>query len=121
VLDAGALIALERGDRRLQVLFRGSFKGQLKFCVPTGVLAQVWRDGVRQPLLARFLKLPAVKVLPLSEAHAKAAGALCGRSGTDDVIDASVVVCAQERGCPVVTSDPKDLRALDPALEIYSL
>ena len=38
--------------------------------------------------------------------------------GATDVIDASVVLCARERGCVVMTSDPDDILRLDPDLEI---
>ena len=50
---------------------------------------------------------------------AKASGELCGRTDTRDVIDASVVVCAREqRDSIVLTSDPTDIRNLDPALDV---
>jgi hypothetical protein len=59
-----------------------------------------------------------VSVVALGEPEARAAGALCGRAGTADVVDASVVVCARVRGHAVITGDPVDLLALDPALRI---
>ena len=41
------------------------------------------------------------------------------RSRTSDVIDASVVVCAREQTHgTVLTSDPHDLRHLDPTLDV---
>jgi predicted nucleic acid-binding protein len=36
-------------------------------------------------------------------------------SGTRDIVDAHVVVCARRSRQPIVTSDPDDLRRLDPA------
>lgn len=46
-------------------------------------------------------------------------GRLLGAAGTSDVVDAAVVVCAQALGlAPVITSDPQDLRKLDPALPL---
>jgi hypothetical protein len=45
-------------------------------------------------------------------------GALLARSGTSDIVDAHVVICAQDSGFAVLTSDPSDIRRLDPELEI---
>lgn len=119
VLDTGALVAIERGDDKMSALLEAALKTTVKFVVPAGVLAQAWRDGARQARLARFLKTSLVEVMPLSEAQARAAGVLCGLSGTSDVIDASVVITARERRCAVVTGDPGDLSALDPSLQLH--
>lgn len=121
VLDTGALIGIERGDEKMSALLEASLKTAVRFLVPAGVLAQAWRDGARQTRLARFLKTPQVEVLPLSEARARAAGVLCGLSGTSDVVDASVVISANERRCSVVTGDPADLGALDPSLQLHQV
>ena len=86
------------------------------FAVPAGVLGQVWRDGRVQARLARFLASPRVRVVPLDDAGARAVGQLCGATNTKDVVDASVVVCAQGLGDAVLTSDPEDLLRLDPGL-----
>jgi hypothetical protein len=59
-----------------------------------------------------------VNVAALGEAEAKAAGVLCGRTGTTDVIDASVVITARLSRKAVVTSDADDLRRLDPHLSL---
>ena len=53
--------------------------------------------------------------------RARQAGQLCGVTGTSDVIDASVVLCAREHGHTVVTSDPDDLRRLDPKLDLIEI
>ena len=50
--------------------------------------------------------------------EARAVGQLCGATGTSDVIDASVVVCAARRATAIVTSDPEDLRRLDPSIDL---
>jgi hypothetical protein len=120
VLDAGALIGIERNDERMRALLDAAPRG-VRFLVPSGALAQAWRDGARRVLLSRFLRSQEVEVLPLSDARARAAGVLCGLSRTSDVVDASVVVCAREHQCSVITSDPGDLERLDPALELHSL
>lgn len=48
------------------------------------------------------------------------AGALIA-SNTDDVVDATVALCARERGGAVVTSDAADLRRIDPALTVIAI
>ncbi len=39
--------------------------------------------------------------------------------GTADVVDAHVVICARRAHQRVVSSDPEDLRRLDPTIEIF--
>jgi hypothetical protein len=120
-LDAGALIALERGDRRLIALIRQALSEGRRFRVPAGVVGQAWRDGRRQAVLSRFLRGTEVTVVPLDERLARAAGELCGRTGTADVIDVSVVLVARQHRDIVVTSDPSDLRHLDPGAVIVAV
>lgn len=120
VLDAGALIALEREDRGVAVLVkRAAAGGGIR--VPAAALAQVWRQGPRHVRLADLLSHPLARVVPLDSATAKAAGSLCGRARTRDVVDASVVVCALEHGGPVLTSDPEDLRRLAPDVRVVDV
>jgi len=120
-LDAGALIALERGDRRMIALLRLALAEGRSFRVPAGVVGQAWRGGSRQVVLSRFLRGTEVRVVPLDERLARAAGELCGAMGTADVIDASVVLVAREHRDSIVTSDPGDLRRLDPGALIVAL
>ena len=90
--------------------------------VPATVLAQVWRGGPRSAPVARLLAAADVTVVPLDEGRARAVGLLLASSGTSDVADASVVLCAREHGRDViVTSDPDDLRRLDPQAELAVL
>ena len=118
-LDAGALIALDRGQSRVLALTRTALNEERSITIPAGALAQAWRDGRRQARLAAFVGAAAVDPL---EAHgARAAGTLCARSETADVVDASVVVSARARDDHVVTSDPDDLRRLDPALRVIHI
>lgn len=118
--DAGALIAVDRGDERIVALIRTARRSGLGIAVPAGALAQVWRDGRRQARLAGLLRVraDAPQVVPLD---ARAAGELCGQTRTTDVIDASVVLCALTRGDQIVTSDPGDLRRLDPAAPLIPI
>lgn len=116
VLDAGALIALERDGDRIGRLLPRAASGRA-LLVPATVLAQVWR-GTRQVRLARLLALPLVTVVPLDALTARGVGSLLAMSGTRDVVDAHVVVVATMHAAGVVTSDPDDLRRLDPRLEL---
>ncbi|OFW17894.1 MAG: hypothetical protein A3H97_15785 [Acidobacteria bacterium RIFCSPLOWO2_02_FULL_65_29] len=114
-LDAGALIAFERNDRRLVALIARALEHGYSLAVPAGVVGQVWRDGRRQARLARLLGADEVEIETLDDHRARAAGQLCGIRGTTDVIDASVVLCARARGHRIATADPDDIRRLDPA------
>ena len=78
VLDAGALIAIERGNRRMQALLDEAHVAGAELTIPAGALAQSWRGTPRQARLARLLRLANVKVAPLDEPTAKAAGVLAG-------------------------------------------
>jgi len=120
-LDAGALIALDRGDRRMIALLQQALAEGRRFRVPAGVVGQAWRDGRRQIALARFLRGIEVQVVPLEERLSRAAGELCGASGTADVIDASVVLVARQHRDIIVTGDASDLRRLDPRAAIVPL
>jgi hypothetical protein len=113
ILDAGALIAFERSDRRVVRLLE--LAGELH--VPAGAVGQVWRNPARQVRLVRLLATDKVVVHELDAESAKAAGHLCGATGTDDVIDASVVLVARARRGVVLTSDPDDIRRIGPGLD----
>ena len=47
VLDAGALIAIEKGDRKVLALCKIATVAGASIVVTTGVIGQVWRDGQR--------------------------------------------------------------------------
>ena len=117
VLDAGALIAVERGDRRVMALMGLA----PRLHIPAGALAQVWRDPARQVLLGRFLAAEQTVIHDLTEERAKAAGVVCRGSGSADAIDASVVVLAREVDGSVLTSDSGDLVQLAPDLRVISV
>jgi hypothetical protein len=120
-LDAGALIAVDRNDRRVVLYLRRAIERKLETVVPAGVLGQVWRDGRRQARLAQLLGEPEVSVEPLDGHRARAAGQLCGVRGTADVIDASVVLCARMRKHQILTADVDDLLQLDPNADLVDI
>jgi len=115
-VDASALIAFERNDRAVVAIVARAQQHKVRLAAPAGVVGQVWRDGRLQVRLARLLGSDLVEVVPLDDERARAAGQLCGVAGTLDVIDASVVLCARERGHGVLTSDVDDLERLDASL-----
>lgn len=120
-LDTGALIAFERNDRRVVTLLLRALQNGLAVAVPAGVVSQAWRDGKRQVPLVRLLGSHLVEIEPLDDRRARAAGQLCGVTGTSDVVDASVVLCARARGQAVMTADVDDLRRLDPTLPLHAV
>ncbi len=115
VLDAGALIAFERADPRMRALLREAARAKAKLVVPSGVVAQVFRNRARQVPLCALLDTESTTVPVLDRTLAEAAGSLCGRVGTRDVVDASVVLVAKRERAIIITSDVDDLRALDPS------
>lgn len=121
VLDAGALIAFDRGDKRMIALLRSAATQGRTFRVPSGVVAQAWRNGRVQVNLARFLRSEHVEIVPLDEHLARSCGELCAAKQSADIIDASVVILARQRKDPIVTSDPNDIRRLDPAADIIAV
>jgi hypothetical protein len=117
-LDAGALTAFERNDRRVVALLAQALHHGWALVVPAGVVGQVWRDGKRQARLARLLGTRELQIEALDDRRAREAGQLCGVRGTSDVIDASVVLGARARRHKIMTSDPVDLERLDPRAEL---
>ena len=117
VLDAGALIALDRGDRDLMSTLQAAFENGHEVQAPAGAIGQAWRDPNRHALLSRVLKR--CEEGALDGSTARSSGQLCGQTGTSDVIDASVAVAdSSHHGSKVtlLTSDPEDLRNLLSAL-----
>ena len=120
--DSGALIAFEAKDRGLTTLVQRAHDLGRPIVIPSGVLAQVWRRrGPRQARLSILLGGHNVRVEDLTRNRAQATGELCGRSGTSDIVDASVVIAAWSNGRIVVTSDADDIRRLDPTLTIIAV
>jgi hypothetical protein len=112
--DAGALVAADRGERRAWARHRALLALREVPTAPAPVVAQAWRSGARQALLARFLVGCNVEVL--DDAQARAVGSLLARAGTADIVDACVVEGAVRRHDVVVSSDPVDLRTIADSL-----
>jgi rRNA-processing protein FCF1 len=110
IYDAGALIAAERGRREFLAMHREILAAEIDPIVPDVVLAQVWRGSPGQALLSGVLA--GCDVAATGERTARAAGVVCGRAKTSDIVDAVVVVTAVRWGAAVVTDDLADLRQL---------
>lgn len=109
VLDAGALIAVDRRDRKVGAQLRVLQQQGTPLRASAAVVAQVWRDGRRQVDLARVLS--GVGIEPLSCDDGKRIGELLARAGSADVVDAHVALLTSRQDV-VLTSDPNDIRAL---------
>jgi hypothetical protein len=120
-LDAGGLIALDRDDRRVVVLLARARETGARVTVPASVLAQAIRRPDKQVRLSRLIRQPTTDVIDLGRVDATNVGRLLAASRTSNIADAHVVICARRADQPVVTSDPGDLRQLDPALRLIAL
>ena len=105
----------------MRALCREALRTNAALVVPAGVVGQVIRDRPRQVALSALLKGRTTRVPALDQILAEAAGVLCGKTGTSDVIDASVALVARQERAVVITSDPEDLRRLDPGIRIQRI
>jgi hypothetical protein len=112
--DTGALIAADRGERRMWARHRALLMRREVPVVPAPVVAQSWRGTSPQALLARLLTGCGIEVL--DEVRARSAGTLAARASTTDIVDACVVEGALRRRDLVVSSDEGDLQAIASAI-----
>jgi predicted nucleic acid-binding protein len=108
--DTGALIAAERNNRKMWQIHAALVNEEVVPVVPAPVLAQAWRGGSKQAILARFLRT--CQVEPMTEKLSRDIGVLAGKSGHDDIVDVAVVEGAIRRGDGVVTSDAGHIRRI---------
>jgi predicted nucleic acid-binding protein len=109
VLDAGALIALDRGAEPVRGYVLLADRSQVELSTSSAVVAQVWRGGSRQARLARFLTSDLVNEIALGPEAARRIGVLAAAIGSKDVVDGHVAMIALEREAVVLTSDPDDI------------
>src|SRR5438128_527503 len=110
VLDAGALIALERNDRAMWRRLKSALHLNEIPVTHGGVIGQAWRGrGSRSALLS--LALASVDVRSVDEDLGKRSGELLARAKKNDVIDAALVLLSAD-GDVIATSDPGDLEPL---------
>ncbi|MGH7284305.1 MAG: hypothetical protein ACRELY_22485 [Polyangiaceae bacterium] len=118
VLDAGALVAVDRADRRVGAMLRVLEQRRIPLSTSAAVVAQVWRNGSRQALLAKVLQGVAVRALGVGDD--RSIGELLAATRTSDVVDGHVALLAGD-GDVVMTSDPSDLRKLLDARRVDAL
>lgn len=112
--DTGALIAADRGERRMWARHRALLARREVPAVPAPVVAQSWRGISRQALLARLLS--GCDVEALDDGLARSVGALAARAETADVVGACVVEGALRRRDLIVSCDEGDLQAIASAV-----
>lgn len=116
VLDAGALIAVDRGDRYVLTLLKREVDQGRAPVTHGGVFGQVWRGGPRQARLAQLVGALDVRALDL--VLGRESGALLARSRRADVVDAALVLLAVD-GDQILTSDPGDIAPLAAAAGLH--
>ena len=118
ILDAGALVGVDRNDRAVLARLAAAQRNGLELRTNPMVVAQVWRDRQgRQANLARLLQ--AVKVSRSTIRKVARPAPCLGQAGTADPIDATVVLLANP-GDRILTSDPDDLTRLAEAANVPS-
>jgi predicted nucleic acid-binding protein len=117
VLDTGAFIAVERGDRAVVAQIKRERQRGRAPLTCGGVVAEVWRGGNGRQAPVSLL-LAGVKVVPIDDMLGRKAGMLLARSGLSGAIDASVVCLAYD-GDDIMTADPADLRILAEAADLH--
>jgi hypothetical protein len=116
ILDTGAFIALERNDRAMWQRLKLALQAREVPVSHGGIVGQAWRGkGSRQALLAKALDV--VDIRRLDAALGRAAGELLARGKKREVIDAALVLLAND-GDRVITSDPDDLAPLARAADL---
>ncbi|HEY4159398.1 MAG TPA: PIN domain-containing protein [Polyangiaceae bacterium] len=117
-LDAGGLIALDRNDRRVLALLARAEELRAHITVPATALAQALRTPAKQARLSRLLRQPSTRIVPLDGPDASQVGILLAATRSTDIVDAHVVICARRNAESIVTSDPGDLKRLDPGARL---
>jgi hypothetical protein len=109
VFDAGALIALDRGDRGVGAMLAAAAQDGVEVVTSSACIAQAWRDPARQArlvwALAGFLEWP------LDPPRARRCGLLLTSARTRDIVDAAIVGLVAD-GDTILTSDPEDIEHL---------
>lgn len=119
MLDAGFLIAVEQSDHRTQAVKLSAQRRGEKLHTTGLVVAQVWRGGTHQARLSAFIKT--LVIHPFHDPHdprqpAYRVGQLLAASSTKDVVDAHLVLTANQLDLDVLTGDPDDLNKVAAAL-----
>jgi predicted nucleic acid-binding protein len=109
-LDAGALIAYERGEERIREILAVAYARGLVPTIPAIALGEVWRGDAKDARVARLLK--ACSIEAVDERLAREAGRLRRATQGSGAIDACIAVGVSKRRDAIATSDPGDMRRL---------
>jgi predicted nucleic acid-binding protein len=109
-LDAGALIAYERGGQRIREILAVAYARGLVPTIPAIALAEVWRGDAKDARIARLLK--ACSIEAVDERLAREAGRLRRATSVVGTVDACIAVGVSKRGDAIATSDAGDMRRL---------
>ena len=110
----GGLIAIDRNDRRILTLLARAKERGMRITIPATALAQAIRNPARQVRFLRLIRQAGTDLITLDRPDATAVGLVLARTGTAEIVDAHIAVCAQRAGQAVATSDPADLRRIAP-------
>ena len=108
ILDTGFLVAVDRGDLQTKTFLERAEQEGRTLHTTEAVIAQAWRAGARQAMLARFLH----GITTHSLSNGRLVGELLARSQTSDVVDAHLALTAHQHGLNIVTGDPDGLTLL---------
>jgi hypothetical protein len=118
--DTGALIGLERVHHSMRKVYDAAITHGVPITVPAVVVAEWWREGLREKERARILR--SVIVEPVSDLVARLAGVALTKVPSAQTIDAIVMASASQRvGEVVYTSDAGDLELLRASVAQFNL
>jgi hypothetical protein len=124
VLDTGALLAFERRSYAMTVFVKATLATDAWILIPVGCIAESWRDGSKQALGARLMKL-ANELPDVDVGRAKRAGVLLGKVSQPrktQTIDATVIEAAlSNQPSLIVTADANDISSLLAAVPIHDV
>jgi hypothetical protein len=125
VCDTGAIGALATGSTlHARDLLQTAVAEGITLAVPAAAYATAWAGSapLSRMLLDSFLDLAVVVVDPLDAQTARATAVVLTRAGARESLDfAQVVVSAQARGWPVISTASEPLFALAPDLAMETL
>jgi hypothetical protein len=127
VLDSGALVDAVAGKTSYsRALLRTAVEHSIVLAVPATALMTAWAaiPVSERPLLDLVLDIPVAVIDPLDAATARDAGVLLADAldgAAANLCAGHVALSARRRNWPVVTTEPRPLRAIDPTLELETL
>ena len=115
IIDAGPFIVDgENLNSRLWAIIKRATERGEELHTTHPVMAQVWREPVRQANLARAIRH--FDIHPLDQSVT--VGRRLAESKTSDVVDAHLAVVAESLGTFILTGDPDDMLRLNARFEV---